>query len=123
MNIYVGNLPYSVRDQDLMTLFSEHGTVSSAKVVIDRETDRSKGFGFVEMPSADEGTNAINKLNGFEFAGRARRVNEARPREERPRTGGGGGGGYGGGRSGGGGYGGGGGSDGGNGGERRPRRW
>jgi RNA recognition motif-containing protein len=124
MNIYVGNLPYSVRDQDLMTLFSEHGTVSSAKVVIDRETDRSKGFGFVEMPSADEGTNAINKLNGFEFAGRALRVNEARPREERPRTGGGGGGGgYGGGRSGGGGYGGGGGSDGGNGGERRPRRW
>lgn len=121
MNIYVGNLPYSVRDQDLMTLFSEHGTVSSAKVVIDRETDRSKGFGFVEMPSADEGTNAINKLNGFEFAGRALRVNEARPREERPRTGGGGGGGYGGGRSGGGGYGGGG--DGGNGGERRPRRW
>ena len=123
MNIYVGNLPYSVRDQDLMTLFSEHGTVSSAKVVIDRETDRSKGFGFVEMPSADEGTNAINKLNGFEFAGRALRVNEARPREERPRTGGGGGGGYGGGRSGGGGSGGGGGSDGGNGGERRPRRW
>jgi RNA recognition motif-containing protein len=123
MNIYVGNLPYSVRDQDLMTLFSEHGTVSSAKVVIDRETDRSKGFGFVEMPSADEGTNAINRLNGFEFAGRALRVNEARPREERPRTGGGGGGGYGGGRSGGGGYGGGGGSDGGNGGERRPRRW
>ena len=122
MNIYVGNLPYSVRDQDLMTLFSEHGTVSSAKVVIDRETDRSKGFGFVEMPSADEGTNAINRLNGFEFAGRALRVNEARPREERPRTGGGGGGGYGGGRSGGGGYGG-GGSDGGNGGERRPRRW
>ena len=123
MNIYVGNLPYSVRDQDLMTLFSEHGTVSSAKVVIDRETDRSKGFGFDEMPSADEGTNAINKLNGFEFAGRALRVNEARPREERPRTGGGGGGGYGGGRSGGGGYGGGGGSEGGNGGERRPRRW
>lgn len=110
MNIYVGNLPYSVRDQDLMTLFSEHGTVSSAKVVIDRETDRSKGFGFVEMPSADEGTNAINKLNGFEFAGRALRVNEARPREERPRTGGGGGGGYGrGGGGGGGGYGGGGG--------------
>lgn len=123
MNIYVGNLPYSVRDQDLMTLFSEHGTVSSAKVVIDRETDRSKGFGFVEMPSADEGTNAINKLNGFEFAGRALRVNEARPREERPRTGGGGGGGYGRGGGGGGYGGGGGGGDGGNGGERRPRRW
>ncbi len=133
MNIYVGNLPYSVRDQDLMTLFSEYGSVSSAKVIIDRETDRSKGFGFVEMSSADEGSNAINKLNGFEFAGRELRVNEARPREERPRTGGGGGyGGRGGGGGGGGGYGGGGGGgyggaggggDGGNGGERRPRRW
>lgn len=125
MNIYVGNLPYSVRDQDLMTLFSQYGSVSSAKVVIDRETDRSKGFGFVEMPSNDEGSDAVNKLNGSEFAGRALRVNEARPREERPRSGGGGYGGGGGG--GGGGYGGGGagGGGGGNsdGGERRPRRW
>lgn len=105
MNIYVGNLPYSVRDQDLLTLFSEYGNVSSAKVIIDRETDRSKGFGFVEMPSADEGTNAISKLNGHEFAGRALRVNEARPREDRPRGGPGGGG------------------PGGGGGDRRPRRW
>ena len=103
MNIYVGNLPYSVRDQDLLTLFSEYGNVASAKVIIDRETDRSKGFGFVEMPSADEGANAINKLNGHEFAGRALRVNEARPREERPRGGPGGGGP--------------------GGGDRRPRRW
>ena len=116
MNIYVGNLPYSVNDQDLMTLFSQYGSVSSAKVVIDRETDRSKGFGFVEMPSNEEGSNAINKLNESEFAGRALRVNEARPREERPRSGGGGG--YGGGGSGGGN-----GDNGGNGGERRPRRW
>ena len=106
MNIYVGNLPYSVRDQDLLTLFSEYGNVSSAKVIIDRETDRSKGFGFVEMPSADEGANAISKLNGHEFAGRALRVNEARPREDRPRGGPGGGG-----------------PGGGGGGDRRPRRW
>ena len=122
MNIYVGNLPYSVNDQDLMTLFSQYGSVSSAKVVIDREMDRSKGFGFVEMPSNEEGSNAINKLNGSEFAGRALRVNEARPREERPRSGGGGG--YGGGGSGGGNGGNGdNGGNGGNGGERRPRRW
>lgn len=103
MNIYVGNLPYSVRDNDLLTIFQEYGNVSSAKVVMDRETDRSKGFGFVEMPSNDEGTNAINKLNGYEINGRALRVNEARPREDRPRTGGPGGGG--------------------GGGDRRPRRW
>ncbi len=101
MNIYVGNLPYSVRDNDLLTLFQEFGNVSSAKVVMDRETDRSKGFGFVEMPSDDEGSTAINKLNGHEINGRALRVNEARPREDR-RPGGGGGGG---------------------GGERRPKRW
>jgi len=101
MNIYVGNLPYSVRDDDLVTLFQEHGNVASAKVIIDRETDRSKGFGFVEMPSADEGANAISKLNGYEINGRALRVNEARPRDDRrPGDGGGGGGG-----------------------ERRPRRW
>ena len=103
MNIYVGNLPYSVRDNDLLALFQEHGNVSSAKVVMDRETDRSKGFGFVEMPSSDEGTNAINKLNGHEINGRALRVNEARPREDRPRSGGPGGGG--------------------GGGDSRPRRW
>ncbi len=83
MNIYVGNLPYTVRDNDLLDLFQTYGNVSSAKVVMDRETDRSKGFGFVEMSSDDEGTNAINKLNGHEINGRALRVNEARPREDR----------------------------------------
>lgn len=93
MNIYVGNLPYSVRDNDLLNLFSEHGNVTSAKVVMDRETDRSKGFGFVEMSSNDEGNTAINKLNGYEINGRALRVNEARPREDRRPGGGGGGGG------------------------------
>lgn len=106
MNIYVGNLPYSVRDQDLMTLFSEHGTVSSAKVVIDRETDRSKGFGFVEMNSDKEAEDAIAALNGKDAGGRSLIVNEARP--QAPRTGGGGGfggRGGGGGRSGGGGFG------------------
>ena len=92
MNIYVGNLPYTVRDNDLLEMFQAYGNVSSAKVVMDRETDRSKGFGFVEMSSDDEGTNAINKLNGHEINGRALRVNEARPREDR-RPGGGGGGG------------------------------
>ena len=75
----------------LLELFQAYGNVSSAKVVMDRVTDRSKGFGFVEMPSDDEGTNAINKLNGHEINGRALRVNEARPREDR-RPGGGGGG-------------------------------
>lgn len=91
MNIYVGNLPYTVRDNDLLALFQEYGNVASAKVIMDRETDRSKGFGFVEMPSDEEGGNAINKLNGYEINGRALRVNEARPREDR-RPGGGGGG-------------------------------
>ncbi len=107
MNIYVGNLPYTVRDNDLLALFQEFGNVSSAKVVMDRETDRSKGFGFVEMSSDDEGTAAINKLNGYEINGRALRVNEARPREDRRPGGGGGGGGGGGFR----------------GGERRPKSW
>ena len=93
MNIYVGNLPYSVRDNDLLAMFQEYGNVASAKVIMDRETDRSKGFGFVEMTSDDEGTSAINKLNGFEINGRALRVNEARPREDRRPAGGGGGGG------------------------------
>lgn len=93
MNIYVGNLPYTIRDNDLLALFQEYGNVASAKVVMDRETDRSKGFGFVEMPSDDEGNNAINKLNGYEINGRGLRVNEARPREDRRPGGGGGGGG------------------------------
>ncbi|MCU0926778.1 MAG: RNA-binding protein [Hydrogenophaga sp.] len=111
--LYVGNLPYTVRDDDLQQAFSEFGSVSSAKVMMERDTGRSKGFGFVEMGSDAEAQAAINGMNGQSLGGRSVTVNEARPMEARPpRTGGygGGGGGYGGGdRSGGGGYGGGGG--------------
>ena len=105
--LYVGNLAYSVRDDDLQEAFAQFGTVSSAKVMMDRDTGRSKGFGFVEMGSDAEAQSAINGMNGQALDGRAVVVNEARPREERP----GGYGGGGGGRSsgGGGGYGGGGG--------------
>lgn len=110
--LYVGNLPYSVRDGDLEQAFGEFGAVTSAKVMMERDTGRSKGFGFVEMGSDDEAQAAINGMNGQPLGGRNVVVNEARPMEARPpRTGGGGfggGGGYGGGgRSGGGGYGGG----------------
>jgi RNA recognition motif-containing protein len=116
--LYVGNLPYSFRDEDLQQTFAPHGAVSSAKVMMERDTGRSKGFGFVEMGSDAEAQAAINAVNGQQFGGRGLVVNEARPMEPRaPRSGGfgggGGGGGYGGGgRSGGGGgggYGGGGG--------------
>ncbi|MBI1191220.1 MAG: RNA-binding protein [Tepidisphaera sp.] len=96
-NIYVGNLPYTTTDDELRELFSEHGQVSRAQVVIDRETGRSKGFGFVEMSNDDEAAHAIEKLNGYSMGGRALNVNEARPREERGPGGGGrsgGGGGY-----------------------------
>src|ERR1700712_521183 len=103
--LYVGNLSYNVRDDDLQQAFAQYGTVSSAKVMMDRDTGRSKGFGFVEMGSDPEAQAAINGMNGQALDGRAIVVNEARPREERP--GGGGGGGWGGG---GGGCGGGGGS-------------
>ena len=109
--LYVGNLAYSVRDDSLLQAFSPFGTVTSAKVMMDRETGRSKGFGFVEMGSDAEAQAAINGMNGQAIDGRAVVVNEARPREERP-----GGFGGGGGRSGGGGYGGGGGGYGGGGG-------
>jgi len=85
MNIYVGNLPYSLTDSELQDMFSEFGAVSSAKVIMDRETQRAKGFGFVEMPSNDEANKAIEALNGADCKGRPLRVNEARPREERPR--------------------------------------
>lgn len=111
--LYVGNLPYSVRDADLEQAFAEFGSVTSAKVMMERDTGRSKGFGFVEMGSDDEAQAAINGMNGQSLGGRNVVVNEARPMESRPpRTGGfgGGGGGYGGG---GGGYGGGGGGYGG----------
>ena len=109
--LYVGNLPYSVRDQDLEQAFGQFGAVTSAKVMMERDTGRSKGFGFVEMASDAEAQAAINGMNGQPLGGRSIVVNEARPMEPRPpRTGGfgGGGGGFGGGRSGGGGYGGGG---------------
>ena len=106
--LYVGNLAYSVRDDSLQQAFGEFGVVTSAKVMMDRDTGRSKGFGFVEMGSDAEAQAAINGMNGQALEGRAIVVNEARPREERP----GGFGGGGGGRSGGGGYGGGGGGGG-----------
>ena len=125
--LYVGNLPYSVRDQDLEQAFGQFGAVTSAKVMMERDTGRSKGFGFVEMGSDDEAQAAINGMNGQPLGGRNVVVNEARPMEARPPRsggfgggggggyGGGGGGGYGGGRreGGGGGYGGGGGGYGG----------
>ena len=116
--LYVGNLPYSFRDSDLEQTFSQYGAVSSAKVMMERDTGRSKGFGFVEMGSDAEAQAAIAGVHGQNMGGRDLVVNEARPMEPRPPRsgggggygGGGGGGGYGGGRSGGGGgYGGGGG--------------
>ncbi|MBV8617894.1 MAG: RNA-binding protein [Curvibacter sp.] len=127
--LYVGNLPYSVRDNDLEQAFGQFGAVSSAKVMMERDTGRSKGFGFVEMASDAEAQAAINGMNGQSLGGRSVVVNEARPMEPRPPRsgggfgGGGGGGGYGGGgRSGGGGFGGGGrsGGGGGDGGFRSP---
>jgi RNA recognition motif-containing protein len=110
-NLYVGNLPFSTTEQDLSQLFGQYGTVTKAQVIMDRETGRSRGFGFVEMSSGTD--EAIQALNGAEYQGRRLTVNEAKPREERPR---GGGGGYGGGGGGRGGYGGGGGGRGGYGG-------
>jgi cold-inducible RNA-binding protein len=124
--LYVGNLTYNVNETDLQELFSHYGTVQSAQVIVDRETNRSKGFGFVEMGSDAEAQAAIQGLHEHEYDGRRLTVNEAKPREARGGGGGygggrsgggggygggrsGGGGGYGGGRSGGGGYGGGGG--------------
>jgi len=115
--LYVGNLPYSVRDQDLEQAFGQFGAVTSAKVMMERDTGRSKGFGFVEMGSDAEAQEAINGMNGQSLGGRSIVVNEARPMEPRPpRSGGGGFGGGGGGFGGGGNYGGGGGRSGGGGG-------
>ena len=114
MNIYVANLPYSTGDDELRSQFEAFGSVDSATVIKDRDTGRSRGFGFVEMSNDDEAKAAIEELNGQEMGGRPLTVNEARPRGERS---GGGGGGYGGGGNrGGGGYGGGGGNRGGGGG-------
>ena len=107
--LYVGNLPYTVRDEDLQQSFGQFGAVTSAKVMMERDTGRSKGFGFVEMASDAEAQAAINGMNGQPLGGRSITVNEARPMEARPPRTGGFGGGGGGDRSGGGGYGGGGG--------------
>jgi len=102
MKLYVGNLSFQTSNDDLKQLFSQAGTVESATIVEDRDTGRSRGFGFVEMSTKEEGEAAIAQFNGQEFAGRALTVNEARPREDRGGRGGGGGG-YGGNRGGGGG--------------------
>jgi len=88
MNIYVGNLDYNVNDQDLERFFAEYGTVTSAKIIIDKYNGRSKGFGFVEMTTDEEAQAAIEALNGKEVDGRTITVNEARPQEPRPRSGG-----------------------------------
>ncbi len=103
MNVYVGNLPYSTSSEDLRAAFEAYGEVTAANVISDRDSGRSKGFGFVEMSNDAQAKEAIEKLNGSEMDGRTITVNEARPREERPRGGSGGGrrgggGGYGGGR-------------------------
>jgi cold-inducible RNA-binding protein len=109
--LYVGNLSFDTTTQDLETMFGEFGTVESTNIIEDRDTGRSRGFGFVEMSSKEEGQNAISSLNGKEVGGRQLTVNEAKPREDRGSGGGGGnrggGGGYGGGNRGGGGGGGG----------------
>src|ERR1700742_2185892 len=94
--LYVGNLSYNATSSDLEQLCSSHGTVQSAEVISDRETGRSKGFGFVQMGSDEEAQAVIAALNGQQVDGRALTVNEAKPREDRPRSGGGGGGGRGG---------------------------
>ncbi len=85
MNIYVGNLSYKMTDEDLRKLFSDFGTVAESKIVTDRDTGRSKGFGFVEMPNQAEGEEAIKQLNGKEIEGRSINVNIAKPKEDRPR--------------------------------------
>ena len=118
MNIYVANVPFKANDDELRELFEEFGEVASARIIMDKFTGKSRGFAFVEMPNDDEAKQGISQLNDFDFMGKVLVVNEARPREDRPRTGGGGGfgGGGGGGRDGNRGGGGGGGSRGGYGG-------
>ena len=92
MDIYVGNLAYKTTDDDLRTLFSAHGEVTSARVVTDRVSGQSKGFGFVEMPDRDAAQKAIDAINGQDFQGRKLRVNESQPKPREDRRGGGGGG-------------------------------
>ena len=91
MRIYVGNLSYESSEDDLQEAFSAHGQVESVTIIRDRDTGRSKGFGFVEMPASEEAQASINEMNGKEFQGRPLTVNEARPRQERSFGGGGGG--------------------------------
>ena len=91
MNIYVGNMPYSMTESELNDAFAAYGKVDSARVVMDRDSGRPKGFGFVEMPNNDEANAAIAALNGAQHGGRALSVNEARPKEDRPQRNGGGG--------------------------------
>lgn len=91
MNIYVGNLPFSITNEELSALFAPFGEVSTARVVTDQHSGRSKGFGFVEMVSAEDGNKAIEKLDNSEMNGRPIKVNEARPREDKPQRSGGGG--------------------------------
>ena len=127
MKLYVGNLSFQTSSEELQQLFAQAGTVESATVVEDRDTGRSRGFGFVEMASKEEGEKAIQQFNGTDLNGRNLTVNEARPREDRGNRGGGGGGGgrggYGGNRGGGGGRGGYGGGGGGGGRNDRTPRW
>ncbi len=110
MNIYVANIPFKASEDELKGLFEQHGEVTSVKIILDKETNRSRGFGFVEMADNDSAKQAINELNGYNFLGKDLVVNEARPKTDSPRSGGGGfnrggGGGYGNrGGSGGGGY-------------------
>ena len=106
--LYIGNLSFDTGEAEIRDLFSAYGTVTSCNLIMDRMTDRSRGFAFVEMSSAEEAEKAISEMNGKDIGGRALTVNEAKPREDRPRGGGGSGGGYGGGYGGGGGGGGGG---------------
>jgi cold-inducible RNA-binding protein len=125
MKLYVGNLSFQTSSEDLQQLFAQAGAVESATVVEDRDTGRSRGFGFVEMASNEDGQKAIEQFNGTDFNGRNLTVNEARPREDRGGRGGGGGGrgGFGGNRGGGGGRGGYGGGGGGGGRNDRSPRW
>ena len=124
MKLYVGNLSFNTSEGELRDLFAQHGEVVSASLVMDRETGRPRGFGFVEFVDRASGQKAIDALNGQEFGGRSLNVNEAKPREDRGGGGGGGGGGYGGGGGGGrGGYGGGGGGRSGGGGGGRSGGW
>jgi len=123
MNIYISNLSYRLKDEDLKSVFEEYGEVSSAKIIMDHLTGRSKGFGFVEMPDGEAAAKAIKELNEATYDGKVITVNEAKPREDRPKSNFGGGGNRGGGYSGGGNRGGSGGSGGGYNSDRKPKRW